>query len=122
MVDQDGKSIWYHAEKAKYLQRTNHTMESQERLIAHIERRFREEQDGRRDAKTRLGQAKDELDKAKKTSRSTGGHREEKKFWKFTSHLDKNSVCLYSYFVFVLGEVCLRVFSLYESDQLFKNK
>ncbi|RMZ98057.1 hypothetical protein BpHYR1_023182, partial [Brachionus plicatilis] len=61
-------SIWYHAEKAKYLERTNHTMESQERLIAHILRRFREEQEGRRDAEARLGQAEDELDKAKKTT------------------------------------------------------
>ncbi|RNA06132.1 hypothetical protein BpHYR1_000430 [Brachionus plicatilis] len=57
------------AVKAKYLERTNHTMESQERLIAHIERRFREEQEGRRDAEARLRQAEVELDKAKKTIR-----------------------------------------------------
>ncbi|RNA17557.1 hypothetical protein BpHYR1_035604 [Brachionus plicatilis] len=68
MVNHDGKPIWYYAEKAKYLEKTNHTMKSQERLIDHIERRFREEQEGRRDAETLL-QAKDELDKAKKTIR-----------------------------------------------------
>ncbi|RNA10964.1 hypothetical protein BpHYR1_010313, partial [Brachionus plicatilis] len=68
-VDQDGKPIWYHAEKAKYLERTNHTMETQERLIVHVERRFREEQEGRRDAEARLRQTVDELNKAKETIR-----------------------------------------------------
>ncbi|RNA40220.1 hypothetical protein BpHYR1_025866 [Brachionus plicatilis] len=58
--DQDGKPIWYHA---------NHTMETEERLIVHIERRFREEQEGRRVAEARLRQTEDELNKAKETIR-----------------------------------------------------
>ena len=57
--------MWYHAEKAKYLERINHTIETQERLIVHTERRFREEQEGRRVAEARLRQAGDELNKAK---------------------------------------------------------
>ncbi|RNA41790.1 hypothetical protein BpHYR1_051303 [Brachionus plicatilis] len=65
MVDQDGKPIWYHVEKTNYLERTKHSMESQERLIAHIE----QEQEGRRVAEARLRQAEDELDKTKKTIR-----------------------------------------------------
>ncbi|RNA06605.1 hypothetical protein BpHYR1_027700 [Brachionus plicatilis] len=44
-------------------------METQERLIVHVERRFREEQEGRRDAEARLRQAEDELNKAKETIR-----------------------------------------------------
>ncbi|RNA12138.1 hypothetical protein BpHYR1_004407 [Brachionus plicatilis] len=61
-VDQDGKLIWYHAEKAKYIERTNHTMETQERLIVHVEQ-------GRKDAEARLRQTEDELNKAKETIR-----------------------------------------------------
>ncbi|RNA27633.1 hypothetical protein BpHYR1_014768 [Brachionus plicatilis] len=68
MMDQYGKPIWLHAEKAKYFERTNHNMESQERLIVHIERRYSEEQEGRRDAEARQGQ---------EDHPSTGRHREE---------------------------------------------
>ncbi|RNA41846.1 cysteine ase [Brachionus plicatilis] len=39
LVDQEGNPIWI-SEKVKYLQVTNQTMESLERLIAHIERKF----------------------------------------------------------------------------------
>ncbi|RNA06083.1 hypothetical protein BpHYR1_000931, partial [Brachionus plicatilis] len=41
------------------------------RLIVHVERRFREEQEGRRDAEAGLRQTEDELNKAKETSQAS---------------------------------------------------